>query len=144
MFKKEAANSINMPKLHAGYHYGQGPIAGECPCGGTLHLVWRDKLHAEYHCDKCGLLSGSRGKQKETTTRDVAYTICDRVWSEVGADTGIPLQIFLQVTDKVSFLTLKNHIPVLSKKELTERGYEIIGNTIYRRGHTIINAERVR
>jgi len=120
-------------KLHAGYHYGQGPISGLCTCGGLLKLVWRDKIHAEYHCDKCGLVSSSKGKPRETTSRDIAYTICDRVWSEVGADTGIPLQLFLQVTDKVSVLTLKNHIPVLSRKELSERGFEIIGNTIYKK-----------
>jgi hypothetical protein len=122
-----------MVKLHAGYHYGQGPIAGLCSCGGLMKLVWRDKLYAEYVCEKCGLVSNHRGKPRETTTRDVAYTICDRVWNEVGADTGIPLQLFLQVTDKVSLLTLKNHIPVLSKRELSERGFEIIGDTIYKK-----------
>ena len=122
-----------MVKLHAGYHYGQGPIAGLCSCGGLLKLVWRDKLYAEYVCEKCGLVSSRKGKPRETTTRDAAYTICDRVWDEVGADTGIPLQLFLQVTNKVSLLTFKNHIPVLSKRELSERGFEIIGDTIYRK-----------
>lgn len=131
-------------KMHAGYHYGQGPIAGECACGGLLKLVWRDKLHAEYHCDVCGLVTNSRGKQHKTTTRDIAYDICDKVWKEVGADTGIPLQVFLQVTNKVSMLTLDNHIPVLSRRELAERGFEIVGNTIYRKKEVSGHAIRVR
>lgn len=104
---------------------GHGPKCGLCPdCGVILQIDWRCTLLTEYHCTGCGRVFHNYNGIKAKVHREEVKPIIDALWKELDMKT-VDGNIFIKLVDQVAVKAFKNHIPVISKKDLAKWGYHL-------------------
>lgn len=96
-------------------------------------IRFSDRFNGEYHCTNCGRVTDHPGVMRTLPRRHLRKIIDDAY--DTLMDHGVKrvdLNSFILSVDKASLALDGSHIPIVSRKELSEWGYEIVGNTIKR------------
>jgi hypothetical protein len=107
------------------YPPGKGPKCGNCPdCGGLIYIDWRCTILAEYHCSICGRVYVNYNGVKPKIYREEVKELVDALFNEIGEKT-VDGQLFIKLVDQLCLKAFKNHVPVISKKDLHKWGYKL-------------------
>jgi hypothetical protein len=101
------------------------PYYGHCHCGGLIIKDWGG-VDAEYHCDRCGIVSNHAGVWKHVETPDIVEAM-NCVWCVVGREEGVYVEPFMRT---VSYVL--GCIPIISMECLNKGGF-IIDKDIIRK-----------
>lgn len=103
----------------------KAPISGCCRgCGGEVRIHFYSKYGREYVCMRCGATSPKPGRRVVVERREVVRGILDEVYERLEERGPVEFEPCMLVVAKVCMQKEKGWIPILSRKELKDWGYE--------------------